>query len=158
MTRLIMKMSYSLRSITVLIIMIIAAPITAGQEFCRRDSVDLASMFTEKTGQWKDAYNSKDTANLVPLYTTDAQYISSHVSGLVANGREKLITNFQNGMSSGGHIDSIEIVRMDVSCNLATLLCKYQATNSGATVTGRNLLILKKVGEEWLIVLHMTVV
>ncbi|MRR23253.1 DUF4440 domain-containing protein [bacterium] len=153
-----MKMSYLVRSITVLVITIISAPFTAGQDDCRRDSLYLAGMFSARTEQWKEAYNSRDAANLVPLYTPDAQYISSHVSGLVAKGREKLIANFQNGMNMGGHIDLVEIIRMDVSGELATLLCKYQATNSGVTVTGRNLLILKKVGGEWLIVLHMTVV
>jgi len=61
-------------------------------------------------------------------------------------------------MSGGGHIDSIEILSMNVSCELATLLCKYQATNSGQTVVGRNLLVLKKIEGKWLIVLHMTVV
>jgi len=35
---------------------------------------------------------------------------------------------------------------MDVSGNLATLLCKYQATKRcGVTVIGRNLLVLKKI-------------
>lgn len=149
---------YSFRSIALLAIIIITAPFATGQEPGRRDSPDLAGMFSARTEKWKEAYNSGDASRLTPLYAPDAQYISSHVQGLVANGREKLIANFRNGMSSGGHIDSIEIIRMDVSCDLATLFCKYQATNSGVTVSGRNLLILKKVGEEWLIVLHMTVV
>jgi ketosteroid isomerase-like protein len=129
-----------------------------GQEMTQRDSLDLIKHFKVKTDQWKDAYNSKDAKNLVPLYSSDAQYISSHVSGLVAAGREKLIANFQSGMNMGGSIDSVEILKMEVSCNLATLLCKYQATNSGVTVIGRNLLILKKTGNDWIIVLHMTVV
>jgi hypothetical protein len=52
----------------------------------------------------------------------------------------------------------VEILSMNVSCDLATLLCRYQATNSGVTVTGRNLLILKKIDDQWLIIIHMTVV
>jgi ketosteroid isomerase-like protein len=118
----------------------------------------LKKEFQEQTQKWKDAYNSKDARNLVPLYSEDAQYVSSHVSGLVVQGRDKLIANFQNGMNQGGHIDSIEILTMNISCDLATLLCKYQATNNGETVIGRNLLILKKINKQWLIVLHMTVV
>ena len=47
---------------------------------------------------------------------------------------------------------------MNYSCNMATLLCKYQATNSGVTVTGRNLLVMKKINGKWLIAVHMTVV
>lgn len=144
--------------IILLAIMMTVSAQLSGQDLIKGDSLDLAGMFSARTEQWKEAYNSKDASNLVPLYTPDAQYISSHVSGLVANGREKLIANFQNGMNMGGHIDLVEIIRMDVSCGLATLLCKYQATNSGVTVAGRNLLILRKVGSDWLIVLHMTVV
>jgi len=95
---------------------------------------------------------------LIPLYSNEAEYVSSHVSGLVAKGRDQLIANFQNGMNSGGHIDSVEILSMNISCELATLFCKYQATNSGQTVIGRNLLVLKKMNNVWLIILHMTVV
>jgi ketosteroid isomerase-like protein len=122
------------------------------------DKKQLIREFQSETEKWKDAYNSKDAQNLVPLYTEDAQYISSHVAGLVASDREKLITNFQNGMNMGGHIDSVEILTMNVSCDLATLLCKYQATNNGVTVVGRNILVMKKINGKWLINLHMTVV
>ena len=153
-----MKRMYSFRSIALVAIIIMSAPFATGQEPCRRDSLDLAAMFSVKTEKWKEAYNSGDASNLTPLYTPDARYISSHVPGLVADGSRKVTEYFQAGINLGGHIDLIEIIRMDVSCDLATLLCKYQATNSGVTVSGRNLLILKKVGEEWLIVLHMTVV
>jgi ketosteroid isomerase-like protein len=121
------------------------------------DSKVLLLKFQKQTENWKDAYNSKDAQNLVPLYSEDARYISSHV-GLEATGREKLIANFQNGMNMGGHIDKVEILSMNTSCDLATLLCQYQATNSGQTVTGKNLLVLKKVNGTWLIAVHMTVV
>ncbi len=124
------------------------------------DSSNLNSVeeFQKQTEKWKDAYNSKDANNLVPLYAEDAGYVSSHVTGLEAKGRDRVIANFQNGMSAGGHIDRIKIVSINISCELATLFCEYQATNSGQTVTGRNLLVLKKINNRWLIVLHMTVV
>ena len=121
-------------------------------------SIRLTKEFKITTERWRIAYNSKDAQNLVLLYTKNADYISSHVSGLEANGRDRLIANFQNGMNMGGNIDSIEILKMEVSCDLATLYCKYQATNSGVTVIGRNLLIMKRTNGKWLIVLHMTVV
>jgi ketosteroid isomerase-like protein len=114
--------------------------------------------FQRQIDDWKNAYNSGDAQNLVHLYTEDAQYISGHVNGLVADGRDNLIKNFQNGIKAGGHIDSIIVLKMDVSKDLATLLCKYQATNSGVTVVGRNLLVLRKVKKDWYIFLHMTVV
>ncbi len=114
--------------------------------------------FQRQTEQWRLAYNSGDAQNLTPLYSEGARYLSSHVPGLEANGREAVAAYFQKGMNMGGHIDSIEILTMDISDGLATLLCKYQATNSGETVVGRNLLVLKKVNGAWLITLHMTVV
>ncbi len=118
----------------------------------------LMKEFQLQTEKWKQAYNSLNAQNLITLYSEDAQYISSHVAGLVEYGRNDLITNFQNGMNMGGKIDLVEILRMDVSGNLATLLCKYQATNAGVTVIGRNLLVLKKIKGKWLITIHMTVV
>ena len=122
------------------------------------NSRDLLAKFQKQTDKWAKAYNSKNAQNLAPLYTEDATYISSHVAGLEAIGRDKLIANFQTGMSMGGHIDSVEILSMNTSGDLATLLCKYQATNNGRTVTGRNLLVLRKINRVWLIVVHMTVV
>jgi len=108
--------------------------------------------------QWRLAYNGMDAAKLAPFYAEDAQYISSHVAGLVASGRDRLIANFQKGMSGGGHLDTLEVLSVNVSCELASVLCKYDATNSGQKMSGRNLLILKKISGKWLIVLHMTVV
>jgi ketosteroid isomerase-like protein len=130
----------------------------SAQTMRSNDTVALRHEFEMQTQKWMDAYNSKNAQNLVPLYTVDADYISGHVKGLEANGRDKLIANFQNGMDMGGHIDAVEILSMQLSCDLATLLCRYQATNSGVTVVGRNLLVLKKVDGIWLIVLHITVV
>jgi ketosteroid isomerase-like protein len=146
------------RKISIIFIFTLIVPALNAQQLSQQDSLRLINVFKAKTTQWKEAYNSKNANNLIPLYSSDAQYISSHVSGLVADGRKKLIDNFQNGMNMGGLIDSVEIIKMEVSCNLATLLCKYQATNSGVTVIGRNLLILKKINNDWFIVLHMTVV
>jgi ketosteroid isomerase-like protein len=125
------------------------------------DNVNLTQLMQEfqiSTEKWRLAYNSRDAQNLIPLYTEDADYISSHVAGLEALGRDKLIANFQNGMNMGGYIDSVEVLKMHVSGDLATLLCKYQATNSGVTVVGRNLLVMKKIEGNWYITLHMTVV
>lgn len=118
----------------------------------------LKQVFIQHTEAWRMAYNSKDAKNLVHFYSKEASYISSHVDGLEANGREALIANFQRGMSMGGHIDSIEILNMNVSCDQATLLTKYRANNSGQIAVGRNLLVLRKIKDEWVIVLHMTVV
>ena len=105
-----------------------------------------------------NAYNGDDADKLIPLYSENAEYISSHVNGLVAKGRKRLIENFQNGINMGGHIDKVEILSMNYSCDLAALVCKYEATNRGQIAVGRNLLVLKNVDGIWLIVTHMTVV
>jgi hypothetical protein len=54
--------------------------------------------------------------------------------------------------------ETIKIVSANISGEMASLYCRYQATNSGVTVSGRNLLVLRKVKEKWLITQHMTVV
>jgi ketosteroid isomerase-like protein len=126
----------------------------------RSDSVSssLQDQFKVLAQRWLQAYNSNDSTTLASLYTTDAQYISPHVNGLVAQGRDRLIANFRNGIRMGGHIDSLSILEIQTSCDLATLLCKYEATNSGQKAVGRNMLVLKRIGSQWVIVLHMTVV
>jgi ketosteroid isomerase-like protein len=146
-----------LNVIRIIVMFIMTIPLSA-QSTDGLDTTKLMKEFRNQTENWMNAYNSRDAQNLLSLYSEDAQYISSHVAGLVAIGREKLIANFQNGMNMGGHIDGVEILSMNVSCDLATLLCRYQATNNGVTVTGRNLLILKKIDDQWLIIIHMTVV
>jgi ketosteroid isomerase-like protein len=123
------------------------------------DSLEtLIRFFQPQTEAWKDAYNSRDAANLSPLYTEDAVYCSAHVPTLIAEGREQVTANFQRGMSMGGHIDAVQILSVQVSCDLATLFCRYEATNSGQKAIGRNLLVLKRIEGKWLIVTHMTVV
>jgi len=130
----------------------------SAQESTDMDSTRLQQEFSIQTDEWIKAYNSMDANNLIPLYTEDAIYISGHVNGLELNGRKNVIEYFQNGINGGGHIDKIEILSMNLSCDIATLLCKYQATNSGVTVEGRNLLVMKKINGQWLIAVHMTVV
>jgi len=115
-------------------------------------------LFRALAEQWRIYYNADDTLHLSELYTQDAEYVSGHVAGLVASGRDNVIRNFHKGISLGGHIDKVEVLLVNMSCDLATLFCRYEANNSGQKATGRNVLILKKVKGKWLIKLHMTVV
>jgi len=112
----------------------------------------------ELAQEWRRIYNGTDAGRFSTLYAENAEYISGHVPGLVASGRDRIIANFQKGMDSGGHLDSVEVLSVNLSCELATLVCRYEATNSGQKVTGRNLLVVKRVNGRWLIVTHMTVV
>ncbi len=122
--------------------------------FSQTDSDIIRNM----TEQWKAAYNSGDAKNFNTIYSESSRYISSHVTKLELMGKEKVLNNFQNGMNMGGRIDSIEILDIQINNDLATVLCKYQATNSGVTVIGRNLLVMRKNNLNWEIVIHMTVV
>ena len=60
--------------------------------------------------------------------------------------------------SIGAYVGVTIILQTTTSSEMSTILAKYQATNAGQTVTGRNLLILKKVNGVWVILIHMTVV
>jgi hypothetical protein len=70
-----------------------------------------------------------------------AGWSSSHVPTPVVQRREKAIANFQRGMSMGGHIDAVQILSVQMSCDLATLFCRYEATNSGQKAIGRKLVL-----------------
>lgn len=152
-----MKEFMNMKNLFVIISLFLIAIATNGQTQISVTDKQFAA-FQQNVEKWKDAYNSGDAKNLIQLYTEDATYTSSHVPGLEAIGRDKLIANFQKGISGGGHIDKIEILTANVSGEMASLYCLYQATNSGVTVTGRNLLVLRKEKGEWLIFSHMTVV
>jgi ketosteroid isomerase-like protein len=118
----------------------------------------LAEEFEELAEKWRQAYNSKDAANLSSLYAEDAQYISAHVAGYIADGHDAVIENFQKGMDSGGYIDSIELLSIDSSCDIATVVSRYRGVAGGQKVDGRNLLVWKNIHGNWLIITHMTVV
>jgi ketosteroid isomerase-like protein len=113
---------------------------------------------TLSTEQWKNAYNSNDVEKLAEFYAEDADYISPHVPGLMIHGRGQIKENFRRGIAGGGHIDSIAVQRSGSSCDLAYLICAYQATNSGVTVRGKNVLVMKRVGTRWLILTHASIV
>jgi len=110
------------------------------------------------TEEWRNAYNSNDVEKLAAFYTEDAYYVSPHVPGLMIHGREQIKQNFQRGIAGGGHLDSLVVHRSGSSCDLAYLVCAYHATNSGVTVHGKNVLVMKRVGGRWLIVTHASIV
>jgi ketosteroid isomerase-like protein len=108
--------------------------------------------------EWMNAYNAGDVEKLAAFYSKDADYISPHVPGLLIHGREAITQNFQRGIAGGGHVDSIVVQRSSYSGDLAYMVCAYQATNSGVTVRGKNVLVLKRAGDKWLIVTHASII
>jgi hypothetical protein len=61
--------------------------------------------FSHIAEEWRLAYNGTDASKLSHFYAEDAQYISSHIAGLVATGRDRVIANFQLGMNNGGFLE-----------------------------------------------------
>ncbi len=114
--------------------------------------------FRQHAEQWRQAYNIKDSSTLSSMYADDAQYISAHVAGYILHGRDRVIENFQNGARSGGYIDTLEVLSVNSSCEMATLVTRYAGMAGGDKVNGRNLLVCRRTKGRWLIVTHMTVV
>jgi ketosteroid isomerase-like protein len=112
----------------------------------------------QRAEEWRNAYNRNDAPVLTTFYTDDAEYISPHVTGLLIRGKEKLLENFRLGASMGGHVDSVKVLTIGSSCDLAYMVCSYVATNNGVKVSGKNVLVLKKVKGHWLITTHASVV
>jgi ketosteroid isomerase-like protein len=108
--------------------------------------------------EWRSAYNAGDIEKLASFYSEDADYVSPHVTGLMIHGREAIKQNFQRGIVGGGHVDSIFVQRSGSSCDLAYVISAYQATNSGVTVHGKNVLVMKRIRGKWLIVTHASIV
>lgn len=105
--------------------------------------------------EWKAAYNGKDAARVASLYTTDAYYVSAHV---VARGQPEIEAYFQRGIDAGGRIDAIQVLSSGHSGDLAYTVGTYEATNAGQRVRGRNVVVLRRVGDTWRMVAHETVV
>jgi len=124
-----------------------------------QDSIsNLQNEFQILADKWKEIYNSKDAKNFASLYLENAQYISAHVENYIADGLENIISNFQKGMSGGGYVYSIKVLSVNSSENFASVVSTYNSLAGGKKVEGRNLLIWKKVNNEWKILTHVTVV
>jgi ketosteroid isomerase-like protein len=104
---------------------------------------------------WRASYNAKHAAAVASRYAPDGYYLSSHV---VARGRAEIQAYFQRGIDAGGHIDSIEVLASGRSGDLAYWVGTYESTNAGQKVRGRNVVVVRRIGKEWLIVAHESAV
>ena len=127
---------------------------------CRKHDASLpeTAEFQQLANRWMELYNKGEGTELGMLYAGDADYISAHVPGLVAHGREKIAANFQKGMNGGGHIAAITVLSIEISGDLSYVLCRYDAVNSGVSVSGRTALIARRIDGVWRIKAHLTVV
>lgn len=116
------------------------------------------SELSNRVENWRLAYNSSDLQKLATFYADGARYVSPHVPDLMITGRKAILSNFERGVAGGGHIDSIVVLSADTSCDLATLVCRYDATNNGVKVSGRNVLVMRRTEGLWLITTHASIV
>jgi uncharacterized protein (TIGR02246 family) len=139
---------------------IIALLLLAGSACCRHSTTDSTTrtLISHLADDWVSAYNAQDAATLGSLYTEDAQYISPHVAGYILRGRNEIVDNFVKGARSGGHIDSIHVLSCTVTDQMATVVCRYDATNNGVGVNGRNVIVLEKVNGRWLYAVHASII
>jgi uncharacterized protein (TIGR02246 family) len=104
--------------------------------------------------RWKDGYNNGDAAKVALLYAADAYYLTQHFVTGIVHGRAAIQAYVQRGVDAKYHIDSIQIMAMGCSSNLAYTVGKYESTNAGQKAFGVNLVVLRKTGGRWLIVAH----
>ena len=137
---------------------VVASCVSAQQQTEVDSSKKYLIEFQSLAEQWKNAYNSKDAKNLIPLYAEHSQYISAHVEGYIADGRDRVIANFYKGIIGGGYIDSLEILSIESSCDIIAMVTRYRGIAGGQKVDGRNLLVWERIDGRWQIIRHMTAV
>jgi len=108
--------------------------------------------------QWKDGYNNGNAAKVASLYTEDAYYLTQHFVAGFVHPRSQIQAYVQRGVDARYHIDTIDVVRLDCSGDLAYTVARYEATNAGQKAFGVNLVVLKRVQGKWLIVAHESAV
>lgn len=108
--------------------------------------------------QWKDGYNHGNAAKVAALYTEDAYYLTQHFVAGFVHPRSQIQAYVQRGVDARYHIDTIEIVRLECSGDFAYTVTRYESTNAGQKAFGVNLVVLKRVQEQWLIVAHESAV
>jgi uncharacterized protein (TIGR02246 family) len=108
--------------------------------------------------QWKNGYNNGDAAKVASLYTEDAYYLTQHFVTGIVQGRANIRAYVQRGVDARYHIDSIQIISTDCSGDLAYTVDRYETTNAGQKAFGVNLVVVKRIGNNWRIVAHESAV
>ena len=103
---------------------------------------------------WKNNYNNGNAAGVASLYTENADYLTQHFISGIVHGRAAIQAYVQLGVDARYHIDSIQILSMGCSGNIAYTVGRYEATNGRQKAMGVNLVVLRKIKTRWLIVAH----
>lgn len=104
--------------------------------------------------QWKADYNSGDAAAVASLYAENADYLTQHFITGIIHGRAAIQAYVQVGVDAHYHIDSIQIISMACSGEIAYTVGRYESTNAGQKAMGVNLVVLRKITGRWFIVAH----
>jgi ketosteroid isomerase-like protein len=104
--------------------------------------------------RWKEGYNRGDAAKVARLYAEGSYYLTQHFITGIVRGRAAIQSYVQRGVDAKYHIDSIQIMAMGCSGDLAYTVGKYESTNAGQKAFGVNVVVLRKIAGRWLIVAH----
>lgn len=108
--------------------------------------------------QWKDGYNSGNAAKVAALYAEDAYYLTQHFVTGIVHPRDLIQAYVQRGVDARYDINTIEILKLECSGDLAYTVGGYESTNAGQKALGVNIVVLRKIEGEWLIVAHESAV
>ena len=104
--------------------------------------------------EWKLHYNNGDAAGVAALCTEDAYYLTQHFATGIVHGRAAIQAYVQIGVDAHYRVDSIEVLAISCSKDMAYVIDRYTSTNAGQQATGVNLVVLKKTDGKWLIAAH----
>lgn len=104
--------------------------------------------------RWKAGYNAGQASQVSALYSDDAYYLTQHYVTGVIQGRADIQAYVQRGIDAKYRIDSIEVLGTECSGDFAYSITRYRSTNAGRNDMGVNLVILRKIKNQWLIVAH----
>lgn len=107
---------------------------------------------------WREGYNSGNTAAVAALYTAEAYYLTQHFATGIVHPRDRIQAYVQRGVDARYHIDTIEILKLECSADFAYTVGRYESTNAGQKAMGVNLVVLRKIKGQWLIVAHESAV
>ena len=116
----------------------------------RSDDLDIR----EIPERWKAAYNAGQAAQVAALYAADAYYLTQHFVTGIIRGRADIQAYVQRGIDTRYRIDSIEVLATECSGDFGYAITRYKSTNAGRSDVGVNLVVLRKIGDRWMIVAH----
>lgn len=104
--------------------------------------------------RWKAAYNAGQASQVSALYSDDAYYLTQHFVTGIIHGRADIQAYVQRGIDAKYRIDAIEVLATQCSGNFAYAITRYRSTNASRNDIGLNLVVLRKINNQWLIVAH----